>query len=238
MKKLGKLLLKGVATALPLSLTLYAVFWLLTWAESVLGGLIKLVISEGLYVPGMGVVAGIAALLALGVLMNIYVFRRLVTFGEGILARIPLVKTIYGGIKDMMSFVAKDPEQRGMNQVVAVTFGENYRLIGFVTREDCRPLPDQLAPDGTVAVYFPLSYQIGGYTVFLPRERIEPIEELDMETGMRLALTAGVGTGSGQRGGEALTAPALAAGPAGTAGADGEEDATETPDRRAQERNA
>ena len=45
--------------------------------------------------------------------------------------------------------------------------------------------------DDLVAVYLPMSYMIGGYTVFLPRELIEPTS-LSVEAGMRLALMGGV----------------------------------------------
>ena len=43
----------------------------------------------------------------------------------------------------------------------------------------------------TVAVYFPMSYQIGGYTLFLPRERLTPVK-MSMEDAMRFVVTAGM----------------------------------------------
>ena len=70
-------------------------------------------------------------------------------------------------------------------------FAENLHLIGFVTREDFRGTPFGLADADTVAVYLPMSYQIGGYTVLLPRRLIEPID-MSVEDALRFAVTAGM----------------------------------------------
>jgi uncharacterized membrane protein len=60
-----------------------------------------------------------------------------------------------------------------------------------VTREDFSSLPGKLGASDTVGVYLPMSYQIGGYTVFLPRSAIEPID-MSVEDAMRFTLTAGM----------------------------------------------
>jgi uncharacterized membrane protein len=63
--------------------------------------------------------------------------------------------------------------------------------IGFVTRDDGGELGLGPATEGTIAVYFPMSYQIGGYTLLLPRDRVEPLD-IPIETAMRLVLTGGM----------------------------------------------
>ena len=52
-------------------------------------------------------------------------------------------------------------------------------------------LGPERAQDDTVAVYLPMSYMVGGYTIFLPRESLEPTS-LTVEAGMRLVLMGGV----------------------------------------------
>jgi len=133
MGRITNTFLKGLATALPISLSIYAVYWLLTTSERILGKAMQALLTDAGYVPGMGVAAGFALMLLLGMLMNLWLFRRLVAWGESILERIPLVKTIYGGVRDMMGFFAKNPEAAEGHQVVAVSFGEDRRLLGFIT---------------------------------------------------------------------------------------------------------
>jgi uncharacterized membrane protein len=63
--------------------------------------------------------------------------------------------------------------------------------MGFVTREDFSRLPVQLSMDDPVAVYLPFSYQIGGYTLFLPRSCLTPVD-MPFEEAMKLVLTGAV----------------------------------------------
>ena len=71
-----------------------------------------------------------------------------------------------------------------------VPFGPG-KVIGFVTSETGNLLGDAHAQEDTVAVYLPMSYMVGGYTVFVPRQALEPTS-LSVEAGMRLALMGGV----------------------------------------------
>jgi uncharacterized membrane protein len=81
----------------------------------------------------------------------------------------------------------EDPALR----VVAVTLPGIGRLLGFVTRTEFGDLPEGVAKEGEVLVYLPMAYNIGGYTVFLPRERIQPVE-MSREDAMKFILTAGL----------------------------------------------
>jgi uncharacterized membrane protein len=64
-------------------------------------------------------------------------------------------------------------------------------VIGFVTSESDEMLRRSGDKAGTVAVYMPMSYMMGGYTVFVARELVEPTS-LSVEEGMRIALMGGV----------------------------------------------
>jgi uncharacterized membrane protein len=71
----------------------------------------------------------------------------------------------------------------------------NIRLLGFVTRDDVHDIAEGLAPEQNIAVYLPMSYQVGGYTVFVPRDSVEPVN-MSMNEAMRFAITAGMSTSS------------------------------------------
>jgi uncharacterized membrane protein len=68
------------------------------------------------------------------------------------------------------------------------------RLLGFVTRDELPELEAQAGGIDLVAVYLPMSYGIGGYTVYLPKDQCEPLD-MPVETAMRMALTAGMSSG-------------------------------------------
>jgi len=200
MKLLGKRFLTGLAAVLPLALTIYLLYWLAASAESVLGHLIRLVLPSGFYWPGMGLIAGVILVLSAGVLMEAWFVRTLFGWAEALLYRTPVIRTVYGSFRDLMGFVSSSRESE-FRQVVAVRvpLGDmDLRLLGFVTRNDLSELSRSLGADDQIAVYLPMSYQIGGHTVMVSRGSVEPVD-MSMQEAMRFVLTAGIATGGSGR---------------------------------------
>ncbi len=189
MSQLGRILLKGLVTILPIGLTVYLVYWLGVTTESLLSGPIRWFIPDAEYVPGMGLVAGFIVLFLVGLLVNAYVVRRSMHVVESMVMRVPVVKTVYGALRDVTKLVNTSGRKSELERVVMVEFGPG-RVIGFVTQEHAT-LPGIGTAEDLVAVYLPMSYQIGGYTVYLPKSRIEPTD-LTVEAAMRIVLTGGL----------------------------------------------
>ncbi len=194
MRKLWNTFLKGLAAVLPVSLTLYLVYWLGTTAEAFLGSGLQLILPDHWYRPGLGLVVGFVVVLIAGLMVNAYIVRRAIRLGEKLIARIPLVKTIFGALKDFTRFLPANGERRDLQRVVTWNLGNaagEGRLIGFVTTETIDPRVCGEHTEQTVAVYFPMSYQIGGYTLYLPRTSLQPCD-LSVEEAMRLVLIGGI----------------------------------------------
>jgi len=189
MKTIVKVLLRGLAVVLPVIITIAVLGWVGSYAESIL----STVIPEGRYVPGMGLVAGLALVLVVGILMSFWIFEALFNWMERQVERIPLIRTLYKSIKDLMQFFPGGQKGGpGFKQVVLADVG-GVHLIGLVTREDFSDLPTPLRRKDEVLVWLPLSYQIGGFTVWIPRSAVTPIE-LTVAEAMRFAMTAGITT--------------------------------------------
>ncbi len=189
MRGLGRIVLKGLVTILPIGLTVYFIYWLGVTTETVLSVPIKWVIDDANYWPGLGLITGFALLFLVGLAVNAFLVRRLLGYGERMLLRVPVVKTVYSAIRDMTRLVNTDKSKRELERVVTVAFGP-LRLVGFVTQEQASSLGVVSGAD-MVAVYLPMSYQIGGYTVYLPRSEITETD-LTVEQAMRIVLTGGV----------------------------------------------
>ena len=189
MRKIWNTMLKGLVALLPIGLTVYLVYWLAVAAETLFSRVLKLVIPDSAYWPGLGLIAGLVVLYLAGLAVNAYVVRRALRLSDDLFARIPVVKTFYVAIRDFMTFFPSSGKASDLKRVVLIPFGPG-KAIGFVTAESSAAL-GVAEGDDLVAVYLPMSYMIGGYTVFLPREVIEPTP-LSVEAGMRLALMGGV----------------------------------------------
>jgi uncharacterized membrane protein len=190
MRRLWNTFIKGLAAVLPVTLTIYLVYWLGTTAESFLGDGLRLILPEHLYRPGMGLIVGFIVVLIAGTLVNAYVVRRAIRLGEKLLARVPLVKTIFGALKDLTRFLPANGERRDLQRVVLWKVGR-ARLVGFVTSEQVHPRLCGDCAGELVAVYFPLSYQIGGHTLFIPRDDLQT-SDLKVEEALRLVLIGGI----------------------------------------------
>lgn len=189
-RKLWNAMVRGLVVVLPMALTVWLLWWLGTTVESLLHQVILLFVPERSYIPGMGIVAAILLLIAAGMMVNAFLVRRVLASWERLMDRIPIVKSVYGAVRDFVQMLPAGGERRELHRVVLVRFGD-ATAIGFVTRDDAAELGLGPAGEDAVAVYFPLSYQIGGYTLLLPRARVEPLD-LPIESAMRMVLTGGM----------------------------------------------
>jgi len=128
-----------------------------------------------------------------GLLMHAILFRRLFGWAEKALLGVPLVRSVYAALRDLLGLFAEHKEPS--LQVVSLDLPGNLRVLGFVTRADFTDAPAGIARAGEVAVYLPMSYQVGGYTVFVPKDACTPVE-MSREEAMKFILTAGLKSAS------------------------------------------
>ncbi len=187
-KSISKTLLTGFITLLPIVLTIYLLYWLAVSSENVMGGALRWLLPDAIYFPGLGMFAGLLVVFLVGLLMKAILIRQLFAFGEQILYRLPLIKTVYRATRDLFDFFS--PNKDGLGQVVAVTHN-GIEMIGFITQTDQQRLPESFREQDKVLVYLPMSYMIGGFTLFIPRDQVRALN-MSMEEAMRFALTAGI----------------------------------------------
>lgn len=180
----------GLITILPVIFTLYLFYWFIVSTESFLGDMIRLLLPNAQYWPGMGFLAGLSLVFFIGLLMHVYVVQRLFSKAEQLLYHTPLIKTIYRAFRDFFHFFSAS-KNNDFEQVVAVKLDNGMQLVGFITQQHSEKLPQGLNIEGSVLVYLPLSYMIGGYTILVPQRNITPLD-MSMEEAMRFTLTAGI----------------------------------------------
>ncbi len=196
LRKLASTFFTGLLAVLPILVTIALVMWLIKAAESVLGGLLGVLLPGSLYLPGMGLILAVLLILAVGAGMQGIFVRQFLRWIESALNRIPLIKTVYGAVRDLTGMLSNKSGRR-FSQVVMVQLPNMpIRLVGFVTVEDLAEAGLSCEND-EVAVYLPMSYQIGGYTLLLPRRLLTPLD-MGFEEAMRFVITAGLSRPSDQ----------------------------------------
>ncbi|MGH8767231.1 MAG: DUF502 domain-containing protein [Burkholderiales bacterium] len=193
MKSIGRIFLTGVFTILPILATIYLVVWLFAALERFLGKQLLLLLPDEYYRAGMGLLAALVLIFLIGLLMRAWLFRQLIKLGESVLLKIPLIKVVFRSLKDLFGLFSDEKSSEAL-QVVSVQLpGIDMRLLGFLTRSDFSDMPKGVGNEDEVTVYLPMSYQVGGYMVMIPRNRVTPVP-MSREEAMRFVLTAGLKT--------------------------------------------
>ncbi|TAK60598.1 MAG: DUF502 domain-containing protein [Methylobacter sp.] len=191
MKPISRTFVKGLIAIIPITLTLYLLFWMANTAELGLGKIFKLFFPDSWYIKGMGFILGLVVVFFFGSFLESKTFRRLFHTFEELVIQIPLVKSIYTAIRDISSLFSS--EQKGkFQQVVLVNVAPgNSQQIGFITVSDFEETSPAFIAEDQIAVFLPFSYQLGGYTVIMPRKNVVEID-MSVEDALRFIATAGI----------------------------------------------
>ena len=193
MKRLSQYFLRGLVTILPVGLTIYLLYLFLAWSEDLAMRVIRPFVGD-FYLPGMGLVLGVVGIFVLGVVVSQPFMGRLLSLVELPFTNLPVVKSIYSSLKSFADYFSPSHEQ-SPQQVVALRLPDHpLEIVGMVTRQSLADLPDGLLRGDRVAVYLPMGYMIGGYTVFVPRDWVTPID-MSVEEAMRQSLIAWMALG-------------------------------------------
>lgn len=184
-----RIFINGAKAVIPIVLTIAIIVWLGNLIERIFGTLLKWIIGPEYYFPGLGFIVGIVLVFFVGLILNAWFVRVFHQWAQKLLRKIPLVKTLYNAITDLMDFLETNKKHSG-SRVVIVHFGK-VRLLGLVTREEFEGLPEGIGQPSTLLVYIPLSYQIGGHALLVPSDQVTPIQ-MSVEEAMRFAITGGM----------------------------------------------
>ncbi len=192
MKRLSSYFFRGLITFLPVALTVYVLYLFVFWVEDLTMRMLRPLTGD-FYLPGLGIVVGGAVILVLGFLVSQPFMSRVLGWVELPFTNLPLVKSIYSSLKSFADYFA--PHERDAQQVVLLKNPvSEFSIIGLVTRQSLKDLPLDAVTQQHVAVYLPMGYMIGGYTVFVPRSWVQVVD-MSVEEAMRSSLIAWMGNG-------------------------------------------
>ncbi len=198
MSRLQKIFISGLVAFLPIALSIYVLTAGVALIENMFGNFLRRVLPEGTYIPGFGFLATLSFILLLGFLVDNFLTATFFCRVQDKLREIPLIKIIYSPLRDLMNLFAKGQQEQTMQKVVLVHFTKSHSVLGLVTREsfDDLDLKMQVSAD-KIAVYIPMSYGLGGYTVLVNKSEVEAVD-MPIEKAMSLALTGWIKTNPDQ----------------------------------------
>jgi uncharacterized membrane protein len=178
--------LTGLVVTVPLLITVVTLVWFFRFVDGFARPLS--IYAFGREVPGLGVLLTTAVILLVGGLATNVIGRRVLQRGEQWLLNVPLFKTVYAPVKQLVAAFSPDSES-GFKKVVLVDDERRGMVIGFLTREFT--IDRGQGPEAMVAVYVPTNHlYLGDVLVYQQAQVMFP--DLSVEEGIRIFLTGGM----------------------------------------------
>ncbi len=192
--------LTGLIICAPLAITIWLTFSFIRWADSWVKPYIPARYDPENYlnfaVPGFGLLVAVIIITLVGFLGKNLIGRSIFGFGESILARTPLVRTLYKSLKQIFETVLKE-KSNSFTKVGLVEFpSPGMWALVFISTDATGEIAARLNEDGVemVAVFLPPTpVPTAGFLMFVPRDRLKLLE-MSPEEGAKLLISAGLVT--------------------------------------------
>lgn len=194
MGRLRRYFVAGLLVWLPLVATLLLLTFVIRIVDRSLLLLPPALRPENLFgftVPGLGVILTLLILLLTGVIVANFFGRRLVAMWESLLAKIPLVNTIYGALKQITSSLFSDASQ-SFREVVLVEYPRRgLWMLAFVTGDTPKQFQKTIGQN-LINIYVPTTPNpTSGFYIMVPPSEVKRLD-IPVEAGLKMILSAGV----------------------------------------------
>jgi len=179
--------LTGFIVTVPLVVSVVALVWMFQFADQLTRGLGERIF--GVHVPGLGIFATAGVVLAVGAVARNVFGRRVLQRGEQLLLHVPLFKTIYAPVKQLISAFSPENDS-GFKRMVLVDDQARGFVLGFLTKEFT--VDRGRGPETLLAVYVPTNHLYLGDILVCPASRAS-FPDMTVEEGIRVFLTGGTG---------------------------------------------
>jgi uncharacterized membrane protein len=186
MSKIVRYFIQGLIITVPVGITAIVIYKVFDWVRS-LFSMFGTIVSPGID-PFIILATAVVLIFLMGLLGSSIILQPLFSLFDSTLEQTPVVKTVYGSIKDFMSAFVGSKKRFNKPVLITINKENNIQQLGFITKEDLSEL--NISKD-TVAVYVPLSYSISGNLLIVPTDHITLVDASSAEV-MKFIVSGGV----------------------------------------------
>jgi len=194
--RLRNYFLTGIVVAAPIGITIYLTWTFVHWVDSRVKPLIPHVYNPDNYlpfsVPGVGLLFAILIITLLGFLTANFVGRSVVGYGETLLDRMPLVRNLYRGLKQLFQ-TALSQTSRSFQKVAMVEYPTpGVWRVGFVSTRAKGEIGERHLGKDLVSIFIPNTPNVtAGFLIFVPRKEVI-ILDMSVEEAAKMIISAGL----------------------------------------------
>nr|WP_246499433.1 DUF502 domain-containing protein [Azospirillum soli] len=200
----------GVLVTAPTAVTIYIAWWFVSLIDGHIRPLIPAAYNPENYlpfsIPGIGVLTVIVVLTLIGAFAAGYVGRLVLRIGEGVVGRMPVVRSIYGAVKQIFETVLAK-KSNAFREVVLIEYPRlGVWSLGFITGS-AHPEVQKVSAEEMVNVFIPCAPPTAGYLLIVPRREVTVLD-MTVEDGLKLVMSGGIVTPPDRKPREVTATPA------------------------------
>jgi uncharacterized membrane protein len=195
-KKLLQYFLQGLLVMAPVLITFYVIFVVVSYIDNLIPFFTHTDAQGKVHVQnyGLGFLVIIVVVVLIGYFSSFFITNRIIVFFDKLMHRLPGLKHVYSTTRDFFEAFAGDKKKFTKSVLASIDDTDVWRL-GFITKEDL----SDFGLTEHVAVYLPSAYSVAGNVVFVPKNRIKPIKNINSAQAMKFAVSGGI-TNTGEDG--------------------------------------
>jgi uncharacterized membrane protein len=186
MQWLRRSFITGFFVTVPLVISVATLVWIFRVIDGFVGPFYDRWL--GVPIPGLGILTTALLVLLVGALATNVIGKRLLQKTEGYLLRVPVFRTIYAPVKQLVVAFSPDNEY-GFKRVVLIEEPARGFVLGFLTKEFT--VDRGQGPEPLIAVYVPTNHLYLGDVIICPRDKAS-FPDITVEQGIRIFLTGGM----------------------------------------------
>lgn len=176
-----KYFFRGLLYAAPVTITIYIIVELFKFFDGL--------IPVGINVPGLGFLILIVVITFLGVVGSSIILEPIKSQFNHLLDKLPLLKTIYSSVKDLLSAFVGQKKSFNKPVLVKLSKDSNLEKLGFITTNDLSKLG---VTDDKIGVYLPHSYNFSGNFFIVSASQVTPVKNVNSTDFMKFIVSGGV----------------------------------------------
>jgi uncharacterized membrane protein len=205
--RLRNYFLTGIVVAAPIGITIYLTWAFVHWVDQRVKPLIPKVYNPDTYlpfsVPGVGLIFAILVLTLLGFMTASLLGRTLVSYGEMMLDRVPLVRNLYRGLRQLFQTVLSQSGRTFQKAVLVEYPRKGVWRVAFLATRAKGEVAEKMAEHDLVSVFVPNTPNVtAGFMVLVPRRELMVLD-MTVEEAAKMIISAGLVAPEKRKGGEA-----------------------------------
>jgi len=190
--------LTGLVVVVPVALTIWLTWWFVTFVDSQVMPLVPSAYNPRTYIksdiPGFGVVVFVVVTTIVGYFAKKVFGKQLILFGESLVDRTPVVRSIYNALKQIVETVLSQSKSSFRQACLVEYPRRGIWAVAFIATETSGELPEKVGRGEMLSVFLPTTPNpTSGFLLFVPREDVIPLD-MTIEEAAKLVISAGLVT--------------------------------------------